>query len=136
MLTLFPKQPKTPDAAVWIDLFNATDAEIKSVTSSLNVRIPARADLEEIESSSRFQVDDGWIQLSTPISAHGDDEGPTPVGFMLSEKFLITIRYTAMRGFEGASKLFTKENAAACATDEVFAYIIEGMVDYGADMLE
>jgi magnesium transporter len=136
MLTLFPKQATTPDTAIWIDLFNATDEEIKSVTSSLKVQIPSRADLEEIESSSRLQSEDGWIKLSTPVSAHGDDEGPTPVGFMLSEKFLITIRYTELRGFDGASKLFTKENAAACATDDVFAYIVEGMVDYGADMLE
>jgi magnesium transporter len=136
MLTLFPKQAKTPDMAVWIDLFSATDEEIASVAKALKITIPSRDDLEEIESSSRLQFDDGWMQLSTPVSAHSDDEGPTPVGFLVSEKFLITIRYTEMRGFDTAIKLFSKDNAPACETDDVFAALIEGMVDYGADMLE
>jgi magnesium transporter len=41
-----------------------------------------------------------------------------------------------MRGFDSATKLFSKENASACAPDDVFVALIEGMVDYGADMLE
>ena len=136
MLTLFPKYAKDPSGAVWIDLFDATDDEVSAVAKALAVDIPARADLEEIESSSRLQSEDGWTQLSTPVSAHGDDEGPTPVGFLLSEKFLVTIRYTEMHAFDSATKLFARDNAAACAPDDVFASLIEGMVDYGADMLE
>jgi magnesium transporter len=136
MLTLFPKLAKDPSQAVWIDLFCATDDEIASVSKTLNVAIPSRADLEEIESSSRLQFEDGWMQLSTPVSAHNDDEGPTPVGFLVSEKFLVTIRYTEMRAFDATAKLLSKDNAPACATDDIFASLIEGMVDYGADMLE
>ncbi len=124
--------------AVWIDLFSATDDEIASVAKALNITIPSRDDLEEIESSSRLQFEDGWMQLSTPVSAHGDDEGPTPVGFLVSEKFLVTIRYTEMRGFDATAKLLSKDNASGLRHGRRFpaVVLIEGMVDYGADMLE
>jgi magnesium transporter len=124
------------EVPIWIDMFSATDDEIASVAKELNITIPSRADLEEIESSSRLQFEDGWIRLSTPVSAHNDDEGPTPVGFLVSEKFLVTIRYTEMRAFDATTKLLGKPNAPACGTDDVLASLIEGMVDYGADMLE
>jgi magnesium transporter len=41
-----------------------------------------------------------------------------------------------MRAFDATAKLLSKDNAPVCATDDVFASLIEGMVDYGADMLE
>ena len=136
MLSLFPAGAQRPSTALWIDLFNPTDAEIKSVAAELGVDIPARAELEEIESSSRLQAEDGCLQLSTPVSAHGNDEGPTPIGFILSPKFVVTIRYTVMHAFEATAHQCSKEHAPLTSSGEIFASLIEGMVDFGADMLE
>jgi magnesium transporter len=136
MLTLFPKNASGPGTALWIDLFNPADDEIASVAHALGIGIPARPELEEIESSSRLQVEDGLIQLSTPVSAHGEDEGPTPVGFILSPKFLVTIRYTQMQAFDATAHHCNKDDGPLTGSGEVFTSLIEGMVDYGADMLE
>lgn len=136
MLTFFPKYADNPGAAVWIDLFDPTDAESKSVADALKISIPTRDELDEIESSSRLQSEEECLQVSTPVSAHGDENGPTPVGFILTQQFLVTVRYTEMHAFETAQKLFKKDDGKTCNSDDVFAALVEGMVDYGADMLE
>jgi magnesium transporter len=135
MLNLFPSDAKDPAEAIWIDLDEPTTDEIKKVSAALGVGIPERDELEEIESSSRLQFLDGVLQLSTPVSAHGDDDGPTPVGFVLTKKALVTIRYTEMHAFEATAHLCNRK-AHDLTSSEVFVSLIEGMVEYGADMLE
>ncbi|HSM95557.1 MAG TPA: magnesium transporter CorA family protein [Rhizomicrobium sp.] len=135
MLNLFPSDARQPAEAIWIDLFNPTQEEIGKVGSALHIDIPARAELEEIESSSRLQFEDDTLQVSTPVSAHGDEDVPTPVGFVLTGKFLVTIRYTEMHAFEATAHLCNKKSHDL-TSGEVFISLVEGMVDYGADMLE
>lgn len=136
MQNLFPPEAAKPADALWVDLFNPTDAEIKGVANALSIPIPDRDSLEEIESSSRLQFEDGIIQLSVPVSAHGEDDGPTPIGFLLTEKFLVTVRYTEMRAFDAAAHQCSKTHDPLTTSAAVFAAIMEGMVDFGADMLE
>ncbi|HEY7979315.1 MAG TPA: magnesium transporter CorA family protein [Rhizomicrobium sp.] len=135
MLNLFPNDVKDPAKAVWVDLYDPTPDEIQKVEKALSLDIPERTELEEIESSSRLQFEDNTLQLSTPVSAHGDEEGPTPIGFVLTEKVLITIRYTEMHAFE-ATAHYCNKKAHDLTSSEVFISLVEGMVDYGADMLE
>ncbi len=135
MLNLFPQGAKDPAEAIWVDLFNPTDDETGKVGKMLQTDIPERGALEEIESSSRLQFEDDVLQLSTPVSAHGDEEGPTPVGFVLTEKTLITIRYTEMHAFDTTAH-FCNKKAHGLTSSDVFISLVEGMVDYGADMLE
>jgi magnesium transporter len=136
MQKLFPPDATKPEDALWIDLFDPTDDEIKATAKSLSIDIPDREALEEIESSSRLQFEDGVIQISVPVSAHADDEGPTPIGFVLTRKFLVTVRFTEMRAFAAAAHQCTKTQDPLTTSAAVFTTVIEGMVDYGADMLE
>ena len=136
MQNFFPPGATKPEDALWIDLFNPTDDEIKSVATALSIDLPDRDSLDEIESSSRLQFEDGLIQISVPVSAHGDDDGPTPVGFLLTEKFLVTVRYTEMNAFKAAAHQCSKAHDPLTSSGAVFTTIVEGMVDYGADMLE
>jgi magnesium transporter len=120
---------------LWVDLLNPSDEEIAKVQSEWKVRIPSRAQLEEIESSSRLSVDNGWIRLSMPIIAHEDEEAATALGFILSKSVLITIRFTHIYGFDIALTRF-KQRGEAKSSAEIFAALVEGMTDYIADSLE
>ncbi|MGN6149256.1 MAG: CorA family divalent cation transporter, partial [Rhizomicrobium sp.] len=131
MLNLFPSDVKDPAEAIWIDLDDPTADEVKTISRAIGIDIPERDELEEIESSSRLKFEDGVLQLSTPVSAHNDDEGPTPVGFLLTKKTLVTIRYTEMRAFEATAHLCNKI-AHDLTSGEVFVSLMEGMVEYGA----
>jgi magnesium transporter len=119
----------------WIDLFNPTPEEVAQVEKRWHVKVPSRAQLEEIESSSRLSVENGTIHLNMPVVAHEGEEGPTPLGFILTKDMLLTVRYTHLHGFDTAIKRFDEEGGAKSSA-EAFAVLVEGITDFAADALE
>jgi magnesium transporter len=75
--------------------------------------------------------------LSIPIVSHARalDEAPSPVGFALSKDVLVTIRYTQLRSFDTVAAKFSKNDARGSSVD-VFAALVDEMVDLSADSLE
>src|ERR1700748_1024288 len=55
---------------VWIDLVSPTPEEIASVEQGLSLEIPTRAEMEEIEHSSRLYEENGALFMTAPI-LHG-----------------------------------------------------------------
>jgi len=126
-----------PLDAVWLDLVDPTDAERALAERSTGLEIPARADIEEIESSSRLYVEDGVLMLNTPMAFHDADGVPilTPLGFVLSERRLVTVRYAPLTVFEQFSA-HLPHGMAEPSSSEVFLRLLEAIVDRLADMLE
>jgi magnesium transporter len=126
-----------PDNVIWIDLLNATDEEKAFVESRVGVPVPSIESLNEIESSSRLAVKDGTIYLSAPVVAQGDTTDPflTPIGFILSAKLLITVRFVELAIFKAVTDELASD-AALCCSAGVFTAILEALVDRGADVLE
>jgi magnesium transporter len=122
-------------APIWVDLYEPTAEEVKRVEAKYKVRVPSRAQLEEIESSSRLSVENGTIHLNMPVIAHDNEEAPTALGFIFNKALLVTVRYTHLFGFDAAIERFKKDGAAKTSSD-IFATLIEGITDYGADALE
>lgn len=137
MLSIYPKHDGMPSlkGAIWIDLFNPTDEEMAAVAAELDAPVPTRAQLEEIESSSRLQAEDSRLHLSVPLFDRGADMMPSPLGFVLTPAYLVTVRFSAMRTFEQTVKLLAKQKQN-CSSTEIFAMLIEAMVDFSADTLE
>ncbi|HEX3673903.1 MAG TPA: magnesium transporter CorA family protein [Rhizomicrobium sp.] len=138
MLFTYPGSGSAPSlkGAVWIDLYNPTREEIDAAAKELGIPIPTRDELDEIESSSRLQSeDDGRLLLSLPLIAHGEEEGPTPLGFVLAPAYLLTVRFTKMSTFDMAVKLLARQKQS-CSSGEIFAMLVEAMVDFSADTLE
>jgi len=136
MITLRPSSAPA-DKAVWIDLFAPDDSDRAQVETTCGLKLPKRADLQEIESSSRHYMENGRVFLSTPFLTKDPDIGLsvlTPVGFILDENRVITQRF-------GHAELFYKLSAALderadLGGCEAFCIIIEAMVDHVADHLE
>ncbi len=142
MLTTYPGQqsgiaPIDVSKTWWIDLNDPTPAEVDAAERICRFSVPSREDLSEIETSSRLSEDNGILHLSMPIVARADavDEPPSPLGFVLSKDYLVTIRYTDLRSFELAAARFAKPDAPKTAI-ETFASIAEAMVEVTADALE
>lgn len=125
----------TQGVPLWIDLLDPTEAEIAQVEAKWNLRVPTRAQMEEIESSSRLHAADHTLYLTMPVIAHEGEPEPTPLGFVLNPERLLTVRFTRLFGFETAIQRFEKEGYATTGP-QVFAMLMEGMTDYGADALE
>ncbi|HEX4302307.1 MAG TPA: magnesium transporter CorA family protein [Rhizomicrobium sp.] len=121
---------------VWIDLHNPTQEDVAQACSECNLPIPSRQELEEIETSSRLQADGDVLTLSMPITPYVPDQEPvsTPIGFVLTPKLLVTVRFDELHTFHKVAEGFAKHGAQTAP--QVFAALIEAIVDYGADKLE
>ena len=101
------------------------------------VRIPSIEMLSEIETSSRLAVDHGVVYLSIPAVAQGDtaDAYLSPTGFILTNRVLVTIRFSPLSTFDAVTKQVRQDETLQSSTS-VFTALLEAMVDRGADVLE
>ncbi|MBB2196452.1 MAG: magnesium/cobalt transporter CorA [Gluconacetobacter sp.] len=135
-----PPRPIVTDAdatgIAWLDLLDPTPDEQAQAAKITGQRIPTRADLEEIESSSRLFMEDDAVYLSTPLVRRvQDDFFVSPVGFVLMRDRLLTIRFTEFSSFDLIAKQITGSKESYSG-DEVSVLLLEAVVDRMADILE
>jgi magnesium transporter len=126
----------SPEHAVWLDLRDPTPEERAKVEAATKLSLPERGDIEEIESSSRVYLENGALYLSTPMLT-GDDcltNALTAVGFVLTPKLLVTLRFTAIAAFDEVQARADKSEAASAS--DFFLGVLETVVDHSADALE
>ena len=129
-----------PDAdlakAAWIDLREPTEEELARVRAAAGLRIPDQKQISEIESSSRLAFENGAYYVSTPLVAPGDDGQllVAQVGFVLSARVLLTVRFGPLPSFDAAHEGFGTQHARTA--EETFLRIFEIVVDRSADKLE
>jgi len=136
MLTTFPSDQRPERTALWVDLFCPNEEEIAKTRAAYGIEVPSRPQLEEIETSSRLRVVRDALILSMPIASKSKlgDPMPSSIGFVLTPNLLVTIRYAELHAIP--STLESIERQAAPGSVEIFATLIEAMVDYSADVLE
>ncbi|MDQ2734786.1 MAG: magnesium transporter CorA family protein [Pseudomonadota bacterium] len=114
-----------------------TDDERASTEAAYGLRLPSREDLSQVEMSSRVSEVNGALFMNMPAVSHlsGLDEPASPVGFVLNEHVLVTIRYADLRSFDSIAKQFEGDSPPLTSI-ETFAALIESMVEVTADLLE
>lgn len=135
MLTVIPPAAPLSDA-VWIDLVAPTDDERARVERETKVRLPTKAAIEEIESSSRVFVEAGAYYLSTPVLETSDclTGSVTVIGFVLSSTRLVTLRFSSIAAFDAVAASLS--SAPDLSPSDVFLKVMETLVDRIADALE
>src|SRR3569833_22005 len=121
---------------VCVDLFNSSPEEIGEACTKYGLDIPPREQLEEIEFSSRLQYEDGVFTISVPVTPHQKDEDEdetSPLGFVLTQDMLVTIRFAHLHTFDTIKARVERRTRSA---PDIFMVIIESLIDYGADRLE
>ena len=134
--TLLPHSEPLGSGVAWIDLLNPTDEERSAAERLTGLRVPAAAELAEIESSSRLSSEDKTLYLSMPMAYRSADgrSMTAPLGFVLSPDYLMTVRFADLPVFDQFAERF----AAARAPCSVSAFLglLEATVDRLADVLE
>ena len=123
-------------SAFWIDLNDPTPEESAQVARECAVQVPTREALQEIETSSRTRIDGEVLYMSMPLAIQDGSRGlaPVPLGFILSPQRLITVRYSEVHAFARVlERVRTDKKMNSAST---FVALIDGMVDFDADMLE
>ena len=127
---------KSTAPTFWIDLLDPTPEEAARVATECDIQIPSRESLQEIEASSRLRIEGNVLYVSMPLAVQdtGTALAPVPLGFILSQQQLITIRFSDVHAFAEVKKQVDK--GACLNSTAVFSALIDSMVDFTADLLE
>jgi magnesium transporter len=135
MIRSYPHAEAPWSGVMWIDLCNATDEERAEVERVTGLRVPTKPAISEIETSSRVFLENDALYLSSPLPASGDAREPlTAVGFVLTQRLLLTVRFAENPVFDALYASCAKTGPhSAC---DVFLRILEALIDRSADTLE
>ncbi len=127
-----------PPGTLWIDLHHPTPEEERLLESHLQVNIPTREEMAEIEDSSRFYEDGNVLYMTTSVVGGITEHRPSTeeVTFVLSEKWLITVRYADLRSFREFENRCIRQLDANRSSTQLFALMMDSLVDRIADVLE
>lgn len=123
---------------LWIDLMTPTRAEEQAVEAFIGAELPTRAEMEEIEPSSRLSVANDVLYLTAalPCRAGSNDPGITVVTFVLTERHLVTVRYDEPGTIPLAIKNVTTAGANVTTSHGALLTILEAAIDRLADVIE
>lgn len=124
--------------ATWVDLREPGEEEDATVNRVIGVDIPSRAEMEEIETSSRLYTDDQAAFMTAMIPAGMDMEQPhiLPVSFILARNQLVTVRYHDPKAFKTYVERAAKMNVGCVDAFSVLAGLLDAVIDRVADTLE
>jgi len=136
---LVPAQTvEVTDRTLWIDLVEPTADEDAVVEKALGIEIPTRAEVREIEASSRLYRENGIPYMTAFVMyyAHeGEPEGAT-VTFVLLPDRIVTIRYHYPKAFPIFAAKAAKGELPCITSSQVLIGIIETIIDRAADNIE
>ena len=124
-------------SAVWVDLSFPTELETAAVEAALGLDLPTKADMLEIEASSRVYRED-HAQVMNLLLVVGVDSGTSaavPVSLILTPKQLVTVRYADPQAFRSLDISCTR-TAPGTSAQMLLTRLLENVVDRTADILE
>ncbi|MDO8289252.1 MAG: magnesium transporter CorA family protein [Parvibaculum sp.] len=127
-----------PAHVIWVDMFNPTPDEVQFIERLTSLHLPNHEDLKEIESSSRLYTESGALFMSSPLVANAGTSSPevSPVGFILTRKVLVTIRYAEFSSFATFVQTLAKDDVCHYSSVGAVAGLLDAIIDRMADVLE
>ncbi len=123
---------------VWVDLVAPTKEEDEAIERWIGVSIPTRAEMNEIEISSRLYTENGAFFMTATLPAQAGETGQTmgPVTFVLAHDRLVTVRYHEPRAFHTFPARAETNDLNCTDGRSVLVGLLEAIVDRLADLLE
>lgn len=127
-----------PPDAPWIDLLSPTKEEEALVERTLNMSVPTREDMVEIEPSSRLYREKGALHLTATIMS-GVSEGDAktaPISFVLTNERLVTVRYDDPVSFRAFIAHLGRQPELCRSAPSTLVFLLDAIVERSADILE
>jgi magnesium transporter len=122
---------------LWIDLFDPTGEEKRSVEHFLDTNLQSRAQAEEIESSSRYSETDDNIFINTDFLIPGPENyNMESVSFILTDDTITSIRQVPLRSFTDIQRRIIANPRIYPTGYHILIGILENRIDLDADMIE
>lgn len=132
------KLEKIPNSATWIDLEEPTREEEQLVERCVHLNVPTQTELAEIEPSSRLYERDNALYMTVSVLYGVDDGKPStsPLGFVLSDNRLVTIRYATPKPVRAFIDHVRREPDLSRDATTVMIRLLDAIIDRLADELE
>ena len=132
------KVERIPDEAAWLDLEEPTHEEEKLVERCIEVDVPTQAEMAEIEPSSRLYEKNGALYMTVSALRGLDEDHPstTPIGFVLANNRLVTVRYATpkpIRTFENHAR---RDSELVRDGTTALVRLVDAIIDRLADEIE
>ena len=126
------------EKAIWIDLLEPTREEEALAEKLVGTNIPTREELLEIEPSSRLYQKRGaaFMTMSVLYGIGDGHPGSDPVGFILTDKHLVTVRYVDPKPFVVFAEHVYAEPEIAQDPNTVLVRLLDAVIDRLADEFE
>ena len=124
-----------PEGVIWIDLLEPTREEEILAEKFVGFQIPTREELSEIEPSSRLYQRNGAAVMTMSV-LHGISDGQPgseAIGFILTDRHLVTVRYTDPKSFVIFAEHFYADPELATDARSVLVRLLDAIVDRLAD---
>ncbi len=128
-----------PENTVWVDLISPAREEEAMVQKWLDIEVPTRDEMQEIETSSRlYKEDNGALVMTMAVlDRPTSDEPEAPsVTFILMGKCLVTVRYVEPVPFHQFIARIKRQPSLALSGEQALLGLLEQVSDYLADILE
>ena len=126
------------DSAVWLDLYQPTRDEEMLAEKLIGTNVPTRAEMQEIEPSSRLYERNGAAFMTMAV-LYGVNEGhpsTDPISFILTKKHLVTVRYAEPKPFVAFIHHVHAEHELTNDPVTVLIRLLDAIIDRQADELE
>lgn len=129
---------RIPDGATWIDLDEPTPEEERLVERCVKLNVPTQDELAEIEPSSRLYERNGalYMTISALCGIADGDPTTTPLGFVLADNRLVTVRYATPKPVRLFMEHVRREPELARDATTVMVRMLDAIIDRLADELE
>jgi len=127
-----------PARATWIDLHDPTEEEERLVERNVGVEIPTPAELAEIEPSSRLYEQNGALYMTLSVLYGVQENCPSsaPIGFVLAQERLVTVRYITPRPIRTFSDHARRDGAPVSDSLTALCGLLDAIIARLADELE
>jgi len=137
---LVPHNTAVPpgDACVWLDLVSPTPEEDAFVEKFLGISIPTRAEMREIEPSSRLYQENGAYYMTAFVVVNIEEPNPvnSAVTFILSGNRLVTVRYIETKAFPMFLQRVERGEVGCATGGSVLVGLLDTLIHRMADLIE
>ncbi|TAK79001.1 MAG: magnesium transporter [Gammaproteobacteria bacterium] len=126
------------EEAIWIDLLSPTRTEEKIIEKYLNLDVPTKKEMKEIEPSSRLYKAGNALFMTATMVAKSASLKPKAdsVTFILTEKKVITVRYIEPHSFKSFISRLPRLDVSEFVPEKLLIGLLEATIDRLADILE
>ncbi len=123
---------------IWFDLFEPTAEEDAFVETALGISVPTRAEMRQVEASSRFYIEGGACYMTAFVLKNVEDSVPegSAITFILAGQKLVTVRYADPKSFPQYVAQAVKGAAGCSSGSDILVGLIETHIERMGDLIE